>query len=86
MESAMAAGVEERDFRVEPCPRCGRVVTDAGALDPYGISWDRAGKPVLIMYHCACRTSRSLQWDDAPRELRRKAVRWFVQKGAETDG
>jgi Zn-finger nucleic acid-binding protein len=86
MDSAMAASFEERDFRIEPCPRCGKVVTDAGALEPFGISWDRAGNPVLIMYHCACRTSRSLQWEDAPKDLRRKAVRWFVQKGAETDG
>jgi Zn-finger nucleic acid-binding protein len=83
MESAMEASVEERDFRIEPCPRCGKVVTDAGALEPYGISWDREGKPVLILYHCACRTSRSLNWEDAPRKLQRKAGRWFMREGAD---
>jgi hypothetical protein len=79
----VALRVDERTFSCGPCPRCGRVEPVLEALEPYGISRDRDGAPVLILFHCSCRTSRSLLWGDAPEVLRRKAEEWSPSKGGD---
>lgn len=83
MGPAIASRIDEWNLLVVPCPRCGWVESDPGALEPYGISRDRTGRPVLIMYHCRCRTTRSLRWEDAPPVVRRKAEEWFLTKGGD---
>lgn len=75
--------IEDRRYFSGPCPCCGRVEPEPEALEPYGVSRDRTGTPVLILFHCPCRTSRSLRWEDAPAALRRKAESWSSSKGAD---
>jgi hypothetical protein len=85
MGTATASRIDEWNLLVVPCPRCGRVESDPGALEPYGVSRDRTGRPVLIMYHCRCRTTRSLRWEDAPPVVRRKAEACFLREGDDTN-
>ena len=60
-----------------PCPCCGRIESDLEDLTPYGVFRDRNDLPVLILFNCPCRTSRSIRWEDAPYSLRKWAERWF---------
>lgn len=85
METATAPRIDEWNPVTVPCPRCGRIESDPGALEPYGVSRDRTGRPILVMYHCRCRTTRSLRWEDAPPDVRRKAEACFQREGSGTN-
>lgn len=78
-----AIRIEERVSTLDPCPSCGKMETEPEALEPYGICRDRAGAPVLILFHCPCRTSRSLRWEDAPALLRKRAEPLFPSRGCD---
>ena len=74
---------DDRTLSCGPCPRCGKNKPEPEELEPYGLYRDRTGAPVLILFHCSCRTSRSIRWEQAPADLRRKAEAWFAPEGGD---
>jgi hypothetical protein len=79
----MALRVDDRIYSLGPCPCCGRVEPELEALEPYGVILGRMSAPVLILFQCPCRTSRSLRWEDAPIVLRRKGAPWLQSRRAD---
>jgi hypothetical protein len=68
---------DDRTYSLGPCPCCGRIEPELEALEPFGVILGRMSSPVLILFQCPCRTSRSLRWEDAPIVLRKKGEPWL---------
>jgi hypothetical protein len=48
---------------------------DIGTVEPTGILESSEGKPSLILYQCECENTRAIPWEEAPEEIRKKALK-----------